>query len=91
MYWRQPRCAPSILILFINMVLFDKKSPVKSDCHQFMFEGEEELQVVLLGLAAICVPVLLLGKPFAVMCMKKKPKPPVSNTKFDINYAMTQK
>lgn len=76
--WKLPTCAPSVLILFINMVLFDKHNLPKKYCKEYMYDGQETVQIILLAVAAACVPILLLGKPIAVMCMKKKPKAPVS-------------
>lgn len=68
-----PGCAPSVLILFINMMLFKSYEPEKG-CKEFMFEGQKELQTALVAIALVCIPVMLLGKPIAIMCMKKEPK-----------------
>ncbi|CAG0916167.1 unnamed protein product [Notodromas monacha] len=58
-------CAPSILITFINMVLF--KAPAKiENCESTMFPGQVELQMFLLLVALICVPWMLLVKPFVL-------------------------
>ncbi|KAF5289210.1 hypothetical protein FQR65_LT00098 [Abscondita terminalis] len=64
-------CAPSILIMFINMVLFKSTVPAKG-CVEFMFEGQYELQMVLLVVGVVCIPVMLFGKPIYIICSKKK-------------------
>lgn len=58
-------CAPSVLITFINMVLMKKDKPEEdSACKVFMFEGQYTFQLVLLVFAVICVPIMLIPKPF---------------------------
>lgn len=61
-----PGCAPSILIMFINMVLF-KSSETLEGCKELMFEGQEALQIVFLVLAVLCIPWLLFGKPLYIL------------------------
>lgn len=34
-----PRCAPSVLIMFINMMLFKHTTPFDG-CDEYMFEGQ---------------------------------------------------
>lgn len=65
-------CAPSILITFINMVLF--KSPVEpeGDCSPYMFAGQSWIQKLLVIVALLCVPVMLLAKPIIIMQERKK-------------------
>lgn len=85
-----PFCAPSVLILFINMMLFKESDPPKdkdTTCEIFMFEGQNEVQMALVFIALLCVPVLLLGKPFYIMCTKKS-NAHKSNTNGDINQGM---
>ncbi|XP_025270283.1 V-type proton ATPase 116 kDa subunit a [Camponotus floridanus] len=67
---RRPGCAPSVLITFINMMLF-KNAIVPEGCSQYMFEGQDILQKVLLFSAVACVPVMLFGKPLFIVCSKK--------------------
>lgn len=68
----QPRCAPSILNLFIDMMLFqdpEKENTQKCEltvcekdpCGKFMFGGQKELQFALITIAMICIPWMLLG------------------------------
>lgn len=81
---RRPGCAPSVLITFINMMLF-KNANVPAGCSQYMFEGQDILQKVLLFSALACIPVMLFGKPLFITCSKKirtSGKTYVSNTLF---------
>ncbi|XP_041970218.1 V-type proton ATPase 116 kDa subunit a1-like isoform X2 [Aricia agestis] len=66
-------CAPSVLIIFINMMLM-KSSDVKEPCKAFMFDGQEVLQKIFLAIAFICIPVMLFGKPVYQMLADKKRK-----------------
>lgn len=88
---RGTRCAPSILVLFINMMLFKKTTPedrpkelmteddeTRQTCDEFMFEGQEILQKFFLAVAILCVPVMLFGKPLYVVCQNRKLKANVS-------------
>lgn len=73
-------CAPSILITFINMVLFSSpKAPEATDdnptpCSPYMFAGQSFFQTlfVLGGLA--CIPWMLLAKPVHIMRSRKEAK-----------------
>ncbi|CAH2105377.1 unnamed protein product [Euphydryas editha] len=67
-------CAPSVLILFINMMLFSSSEP-EGGCKEFMFEGQGTIQRVFVLLALCCIPVMLFGKPlYVLMAQKKKDK-----------------
>lgn len=63
---QSPGCAPSVLIMFINMMLF---SPAKvlPGCDEYMFSFQGTLQMVLLFIALICIPWMLLGKPIVII------------------------
>lgn len=65
-----PGCAPSILNMFINMMLFKNSVPLDG-CNEFMFEGQELIQKVFICVALVCIPWMLLGKPLYIMCIKK--------------------
>lgn len=73
-----PGCAPSVLILFINMMLFKHTAPQKG-CEEYMFVGQDKLQLVLVMLSLLCVPVLLLGKPIHELCVRRRHAKAVSN------------
>lgn len=67
-------CAPSILITFINMVLF-KNPPVPEspdECSPYMFWGQRPLQILLVLGALACVPWMLLAKPLHIMQGRKE-------------------
>uniref|UniRef100_A0A1Y1MG49 V-type proton ATPase subunit a n=2 Tax=Photinus pyralis TaxID=7054 RepID=A0A1Y1MG49_PHOPY len=66
-----PHCAPSILISFINMVLFKEPNKVE-DCADFMYNGEMGIERFLVVIAVICVPWMLLAKPIYIMRNQKK-------------------
>lgn len=66
-----PYCAPSILITFINMLLF-KESTVPHQCSLYMFSGQHFLQLCLVVIALICIPWMLFAKPFLIMKQQKK-------------------
>ncbi|XP_058829554.1 V-type proton ATPase 116 kDa subunit a 1-like [Topomyia yanbarensis] len=66
----KPGCAPSVLIMFINMMLFKEQKPLDG-CKEFMFEGQKDLQMVFIFIALLCIPWLLLAKPFYIMSTRK--------------------
>lgn len=68
---REPTCAPSVLIMFINMMLFKHTEPAPK-CEEFMFPGQNEIQMAFIAIALACVPVMLLGKPFYIMATRKR-------------------
>ncbi|XP_065156759.1 V-type proton ATPase 116 kDa subunit a1 isoform X4 [Atheta coriaria] len=61
-----PHCAPSILITFINMVLF-KETKVDKVCDPTMYAGQIGLQKLLVVCAMLCIPWMLLAKPIHIM------------------------
>ncbi|XP_044758030.1 V-type proton ATPase 116 kDa subunit a1 isoform X2 [Coccinella septempunctata] len=65
------RCAPSILITFINMVL-QKESPVEEGCSTEMYPGQMIIQKFLFVCALLCVPWMLLAKPIYIMRQRKQ-------------------
>ncbi|EDW28694.1 GL19314 [Drosophila persimilis] len=69
-----PACAPSILILFINMILQGSQD-TPEPCKEFMFEGQKDIQMVFVVVAIICIPWMLLGKPLYIM-VKRRGSPP---------------
>merc|ERR1719186_1458923 len=74
------RCAPSILISFINMVLFKENEMESSKCvTAYMFYGQNGLQHFLVVVALVCVPWMLLAKP---LLLRREAK--TSNKEFDL-------
>merc|ERR1712212_1054646 len=73
------RCAPSILITFINMVLFKDNEPDSPECEAYMYMGQSGIQHLLVLVAVICIPWMLLVKP---LINKNKPKLPGEETDF---------
>ncbi|EDW88100.1 V-type proton ATPase 116 kDa subunit a1 [Drosophila yakuba] len=65
-----PACAPSILILFINMILQGSQD-TPEPCKEFMFDGQKSIQQVFVIIAVICIPWMLLGKPLYIMFKRK--------------------
>ncbi len=60
------RCAPSILITFINMVLFSP-NPAEEGCESgYMYAGQSGIQKFLVIISVACVPVMLLAKPLVM-------------------------
>ncbi|XP_055643363.1 V-type proton ATPase 116 kDa subunit a 1 isoform X3 [Toxorhynchites rutilus septentrionalis] len=86
-------CAPSILITFINMVLFKPSAPV-GECDPFMFAGQSGLQKFLVVVALLCVPWMLLAKPIMIMRSRKEvahqPMAPYSNENGDAEGGLNQ-
>lgn len=66
-----PGCAPSVLVYFINMMLFNKNK-VPSGCNEFMFSSQGIVQLTFLMVALLCIPWMLLGKPLYIMLSRKK-------------------
>ena len=64
-------CAPSVLIYFINMMLF-KENPVQTGCNLYMFKTQPFIQKILVFVSLACIPVLLLGKPLYVTLTRKR-------------------
>lgn len=70
----KPGCAPSVLILFINMMLFKNQEPLET-CKEYMFESQETVQTIFIFVGLLCIPWLLLAKPLYIMATRKKPAP----------------
>ncbi|XP_026850700.1 V-type proton ATPase 116 kDa subunit a isoform X2 [Drosophila persimilis] len=64
-------CAPSILITFIDMVLFNTPKPAPKDCEVYMFWGQHFVQVLFVLLALGCIPIMLFAKPMLIMQARK--------------------
>lgn len=66
-------CAPSVLIIFINMMLM-KSSEDKPPCRAMMYAGQNEVQRTFLAIAFLCIPIMLFGKPVYKAFLAKKRK-----------------
>ncbi|XP_045493844.1 V-type proton ATPase 116 kDa subunit a1-like [Colias croceus] len=72
-------CAPSVLIMFINMMLL-KDTEVRSPCRADMYTGQHAIQRTFLAVGFLCIPIMLLGKPLYQMYKKKRnPGPTVED------------
>ncbi|XP_054280334.1 V-type proton ATPase 116 kDa subunit a1-like [Macrosteles quadrilineatus] len=71
-------CAPSVLITFINMMLFKNGNEGKDTkfaiCDAYMYPYQQEVQMACVLVAFLCVPVMLVGKPIYLICCKKHHK-----------------
>lgn len=73
-------CAPSILITFINMVLFSSPSEPEvtpdnpTPCSPYMFSGQKFFQTIFVLSAVACIPWMLLAKPLHIMRSRKEAK-----------------
>lgn len=65
-----PGCAPSVLVYFINMVMFGSTEPLDG-CEEFMYAGQKILQTIFVVTAVLCIPWMLLGKPLYIMFIRK--------------------
>lgn len=82
-----PRCAPSVLITFINMLLFKSGTPFEG-CDEFMFENQGQIQLILVLIAFACIPVLLLGKPIYLICCQGNKQKHHAASNGDLNQGM---
>ncbi|XP_048514628.1 V-type proton ATPase 116 kDa subunit a1 isoform X2 [Athalia rosae] len=76
------RCAPSVLITFINMMLRQSSSDLDPRCSPTMFKGQDTVELIFILGALLCIPVMLLGKPMLILFnrrRKSKSYPVVSN------------
>lgn len=81
-----PGCAPSVLIMFINMMLF-KKTPPLDGCEEYMYPHQELIQKAFVFIGLLCIPWMLLGKPLYIMCTRKNHNK-VAGHNGDVNQAM---
>lgn len=72
------RCAPSILLTFINMVLLKSPPTLPSHmpesnrialCNPYMFEWQYEVQTMFMMAAMLCIPWMAFGKPIAALAI----------------------
>ncbi|CAH1738660.1 V-type proton ATPase 116 kDa subunit a 1 isoform X2 [Aphis gossypii] len=79
-----PRCAPSVLIMFINMMLFKHTKPFDG-CDEYMFEGQDRLQKIFVTIAMLCIPVMLFGKPLYIILYERRRKKHTSDSCGELN------
>ncbi|XP_034661529.1 V-type proton ATPase 116 kDa subunit a [Drosophila subobscura] len=60
-----PGCAPSVLIMFIDMVLF-KTETASPGCEVNMFPIQREIEMIFFAVAIVCIPWILIGKPLYI-------------------------
>ncbi|TMW46187.1 hypothetical protein DOY81_008733 [Sarcophaga bullata] len=65
-------CAPSVLIIFINMLLMKGADEPPENCEIYMFEFQNYIQMCLLAFGLLCIPILLAGKPIYFTIQKRK-------------------
>ncbi|XP_034243937.1 V-type proton ATPase 116 kDa subunit a-like isoform X2 [Thrips palmi] len=76
------RCAPSVLISFINMVLLSENPEVVGCSSPYLFAGQHGLQTAFVLIALLCIPVLLLAKPLYIYMKRRKPALRATKFKF---------
>lgn len=76
------RCAPSILITFINMVLFKANEPEDKECPPYMYSGQRFIQSFFVVIAVLCIPVMLFAKPYI---QRKQHLAKMGQQKMDVN------
>lgn len=87
-YWFNSSCAPSILIMLISMFLYKYPDPDSKDvpCHlKPIYHGQQIVQTVLLLSALICVPWMLLLKPYIIAKQRRQQKLGVSHSNATYN------
>ncbi|XP_071443380.1 V-type proton ATPase 116 kDa subunit a 1-like isoform X2 [Hetaerina americana] len=68
------RCAPSVLITFINMMMFKPMEYDEKNCYPTIYPYQEEVQLGLVVVALLCIPFLLLGKPLYILFKRSSSK-----------------
>lgn len=66
------QCAPSVLIYFIDMMLFGDSGNLPDDCDKYMFDSQVSVQRILVYGALICIPWMLMGKPIYIILTRRK-------------------
>jgi len=61
------KCAPNLIIVFINMMLFNFENKHTEDClTSYLYPGQQYVQMLLVLISVCCVPVMLFVKPLAL-------------------------
>lgn len=77
-------CAPSLLITLINMCLMKGAEPASPGCEEWMYSGQGVIQTIFVLCAFVCVPWMLLVKPF-VLKKRAQMRTPITATNVHIN------
>jgi V-type H+-transporting ATPase subunit a len=64
-------CAPSVLITFINILLF-RENTAPEECDKYMYDGQREFQMFLVLVAFVCIMWMLLAKPVLFLINQRK-------------------
>lgn len=83
-------CAPSVLILFINMMLLTEtvvEGEALKGCEPYMFSFQQQMQLALVFIAVACIPIILLGVPLYTMHQRKSKRKAMEKNG-DINQGM---
>lgn len=66
-----PGCAPSVLVMFINMMLFSKNKALEG-CEDGLYSRQFTIQLCLVIVALLCIPWMLAGKPLYIKYQRSK-------------------
>lgn len=66
-----PGCAPSVLVYFINMMLFSTDKALEG-CEAHMYSGQKIVQLCFVVIAVLCIPFMLVGKPLFIMFNRRR-------------------
>lgn len=91
-YWANSGCAPSILIMLINMFLYKypDSNAEGTPCHlKPIYYGQQLVQTILLLGAVVCIPWMLLLKPYIIMKQRKQQSIDGTHTNATYNQAAT--
>lgn len=67
------------------MMLFKHSKPPEG-CNEYMFDFQSTFQMILVALSLLCIPVMLLGKPFYIKFTSGSKKKHVSSFKRSTEY-----
>lgn len=75
---RSEHCAPNLLIIFINMMLFKNPAPdaalakICQGHESYMFPYQRQIQMFLVVFGILMIPIMLFGKPIATMVKRRR-------------------
>lgn len=65
-------CAPSVLIIFIDMLLMKTTDDLDPKCNKTMYPGERTVEYILVFIALAMIPIMLVGRPLYMLRKQKK-------------------